>query len=97
MYSAYKFSKQGDNTQPCHTPFSILNQSVVVPCQVLTVILDLDTGFSRDRLSRSGIPISLRIFQFALIHIVKGFSIVNEADIFLEFSCFSMIQLMLAI
>ena len=38
----------------------------------------------------SDIPISLRVFQFAVIHIVKGFSIVNEAeaDDFLEFSCF---------
>ena len=28
--------------------------------------------------------------QFAVIHIVKGFSVVNEAevDVFLEFSCF---------
>ena len=26
--------------------------------------------------------------QFVVIHIVKGFSIVNEADVFLEFSCF---------
>ena len=25
--------------------------------------------------------------QFVVIHIVKGFSLVNEADIFLEFSC----------
>ena len=33
---------------------------------------------------------SLRIFQFVVIHSVKGFSIVNEAeaDVFLEFSCF---------
>ena len=36
----------------------------------------------------SGIPIFLRIFQFALIHTLKGFSAVNEADAFLEFSCF---------
>ena len=38
----------------------------------------------------SGIPISLRIFQFVVIHTVKGFSAVNEAaiDIFLKFSCF---------
>ena len=38
----------------------------------------------------SGIPISLRIFQFVVIHIVKGFSIVNEAEVgvFLEFPCF---------
>ena len=27
--------------------------------------------------------------QFVVIHTVKGFSIVNEADVFLEFSCFS--------
>ena len=37
--------------------------------------------------------------QFIVIHRVKGFGIVNEAevDVFLEFSCFSMIQRMLAI
>ena len=38
----------------------------------------------------SGIPISLRIFQFVVIHIVKGFSIVNEAEvgIIVDFPCF---------
>ena len=36
MYSAYKLNKQGDNIQPWHTPFPILNQSVV-PCLVLTL------------------------------------------------------------
>ena len=38
----------------------------------------------------SGIPVSLRIFQFVVIHTVKGFSIVNKAeiDVFLELSCF---------
>ena len=47
----------------------------------------------------SGIPISLRIFQFAMIHIVKGFSVVNEAevDVFLEFLCFFYNPTMLAI
>ena len=32
----------------------------------------------------------LGIFQFVVIHTVKGFSIINEAeiDVFLEFSCF---------
>ena len=47
--------------------------------------------FLRRQVRRSGIPISLRIFQFVVvIHIFKGFSIVNEAevDVFLEFSCF---------
>ena len=38
----------------------------------------------------SGIPISWRIFQFVVIHTVKGFSVVSESevDVFLEFSCF---------
>ena len=38
----------------------------------------------------SGIPISSSIFQCVVIHTVKGFNIVNEAevDVFLEFSCF---------
>ena len=38
----------------------------------------------------SGIPFFLGIFQFVVIHTVKGFSIVSEAevDVFLELSCF---------
>ena len=38
----------------------------------------------------SGIPISFRIFQFIVIHTVKGIGIANkgEIDIFLELSCF---------
>ena len=37
-----------------------------------------------------GIPISFRIFQFVVIHTIKGFGIVNKAevDIFLELSWF---------
>ena len=35
-------------------------------------------------------PISLRIFQFAVVYTVKGFRVVNETkvDVFLEFPCF---------
>ena len=38
----------------------------------------------------SGIPISLWIFQFVMIHTVRGFSTVNESevDVFLKFPCF---------
>ena len=36
----------------------------------------------------SGIPISWRIFHSLLWFTVKGFSIVNEADVFLGFPCF---------
>ena len=35
--------------------------------------------------------------QFVVIHTVKGFGIVNKADVFLELSSFSMIQWMLGI
>ena len=47
-----------------------------------------------------GIPISLRIFQFVVIHIVKGFSVVNETKVdvfFWNSPAFSMIQQMLTI
>ena len=38
----------------------------------------------------SSITISLRIFQFVVVHTVKGSSVVSEAevDVFLEFPCF---------
>ena len=36
MCSGYKLNIRGDSEQPCHTPFSILNQSLV-PFKVLTV------------------------------------------------------------
>ena len=40
--------------------------------------------------AKSRMPISVRIFQFIVIHIVKGFGIVNKAeiDVFLKLSCF---------
>ena len=41
--------------------------------------------FLRRQVRWFGIPISLRIFQFVVIHAVKGFSIVSES--FLEYSC----------
>ena len=45
--------------------------------------------FLRRQVRWSGIPISFRIFQFILIHTVKGFGVVNKAeiDVFLELSC----------
>ena len=46
--------------------------------------------FLRRQVKWSGIPISNNFPQFVVIHIIKGFSIVNEAeaDVFLEFSPF---------
>ena len=98
MYSAYKLNKQGDNIQPWRTPFPIWNQSVV-PCPVLTVASWPAYRFLRRQVRWSDIPISSRIFQFVVIHTVKGFSILNKAevDVFLELSWFLMIQWILAI
>ena len=90
MYSVCKLNKQGDTIQLWCTPFPILKQ-YVVPCSVLTVASEPAYKFLRRQIRWSGIPISWRIFQFVLIHRVKGFDIVNKAevDVFLEFSCFS--------
>ena len=46
--------------------------------------------FLRRHLRWSGIPISLRMFQFVVIHTVKGFGVINEAEVddFLELLCF---------
>ena len=74
--------------QPWRTPFPIRNQSVV-PCPVLTVASWPAYRFLRRQGRWSGLPISW-IFQFVVIYTIKGFSIVNKAevDVFLELSCF---------
>ena len=54
------------------------------------LLLDLHTDFSGGRSGGLVFP-SLRIFaQFVVIHTVKGFDIVNKAeiDVFLKLSCF---------
>ena len=73
-----------------YTPFLIWNQSVV-PCPVLTVASWPAYRFLRRQVRWSGIPVSWRIFHiFAVIHTVKGFGVINKAeiDVFLELSCF---------
>ena len=57
--------KQGENIQPWHTPFPILNQSVV-PCLVLTVASWPACRFFRRQVKWSGTFISLRIFHSLL-------------------------------
>ena len=77
------------NTQPWCAPFPILNQSIV-PCMVQTVASWPAYRFPRRQVRWSGIPISLRIFHSLLWSTVKGFRVVNEAevDVFLKFPCF---------
>ena len=62
----------------------------VVPCPVLTVASWPAYRFLKRQVRWSGIPISFRIFQYIVIHTVKGFGIVSKAeiDVFLELSCF---------
>ena len=88
MYSACKLNKQGDNIQPWRTPLPIWNQSVV-PCPVLTV-----SSWSAYRFLKRQVRQYFHLFQnfpqFIMIHTVKGFGIVNKAeiDVLLELSCF---------
>ena len=79
MYSAYKLNKQGDNIQPCYSPFPIWNQSVV-PCPVLTIASWSAYRFLKRQVRWPGVS-TLRIFWFIVIHMVKGFSIINEVEV----------------
>ena len=90
MYSAYKLNKQGDNIQPSHTPFLIWNQSVF-PCPVLTYCFLTCLQVSQEADQVVWYSHLFQNFpQLIVIHTVKGFGIVNKAeiDVFLEFSCF---------
>ena len=60
----------------------------VVPCPVLTVASWPAYRLLRRQVRWSGIHISLRNFQFVVIHTVKGFGVVNKTEDFLELSCF---------
>ena len=100
MYSAYKLNKQGDKIQSWHTLFPTWNQSVV-PCPVLTVASCPAYRFLRRQVRWSVWYSHLfkNFPQSVVIHSVKGFSIVSEAelDVFWNSLAFSMIQRMLAI
>ena len=83
MYSAYKLNKQGDNIQPWCTPFPIWNQPIG-PCPVLTVddFRFLLIQISQDKGKVVWYSDLLKNFpQFVVIHIVKGFSLVNETEV----------------
>ena len=68
MGSAYQLNKQGDNKQPCHTPFSILNQSVV-PYMVLTLASWLACRFLRKQVKMVWYSHLYKSFpQFVMIH-----------------------------
>ena len=80
MYSAYKLNNQGGNIQPWCTPFPIWNQSIV-PCPFCYFLTCIQVSQEAGKVMWYS-----RLFknfpQFIVMHIVKGFSIVNEADVF---------------
>ena len=90
MYPAYNLNKQGDNIQPWCTPFPIWNQSVV-PCPALTAACTpAYIQISQEAGQVVWYSHLMKNFpQFVVIHTVKGFGVLNKAevDIFLEFSC----------
>ena len=87
MYSAYKLNKQDDHIQPCHTPFPIFSQSIALSncCFLIRIQVSKEAG----KVVRYS-HLFKNFPQFVVIHIVKGFSVVKEAevDVFLELSCF---------
>ena len=83
MYSAHKLNKQGDNIQPRHTSFPIWNQSVG-PFPVLPVAPDLTCiQISQEAGKVVCYPHLFKNFlQFVVIHTVKGYGIVNKAEVY---------------
>ena len=85
IYSLDIFLSQFGTSLLFHVWFSLL-------------LLDLQTEISQEAGKVVWYSHLLKNFpQFVVIHTVKGFSVVNEADVLLEFSDFSIIQWMLAI
>ena len=88
MYSTCKLNKQGNSIQAWSTPFLIWNHSVVPMsssnCCFLTCIqVSQEVG---------QVAWQSHLFQnfpqLIVIHTVKGFGVVNKADVFLELSSF---------
>ena len=86
MYSACRLNNQGDNIQPWCTLFPDL-ESV---CCSMSRFPETCIQFLRRQVRWSGISISKNFPQFVVIHTVKGFGIVNKAeiDVSLELSSF---------
>ena len=89
MYSAYKLNKQGNSIQP-DVLLSQFRNNLLFRVQLSLLLLDLHTDFSEGRYSGLVFPSLYNFPQFVVIHTVKGFGIVNKAEvgIFLDLSCF---------
>ena len=90
MYSAHKLNKQGDYIQPWHTPYPILNQSMV-PCPVLTVAL-WPVSFPSDTppiqmllcvtLSHTWYFLDCHLFFFILFPLFSFVSVISDTRLF---------------
>ena len=96
MCSAYKLNNQGDHVQPWHSfpsfePVHYSMSSFVASWPIYR--------FLRRQVRWSGIPITLRIFQFVVTHTVNGlsYSMKQKWMLFWNSLALSMIQRMLAI
>ena len=88
MYSACRLNKQGDNIQPCCTPFPVLNLSLV-PGLFCYFLACLQASQEIGKVVWYSC-LSKNFSQIVGIHAVKGFRVISEAevDVFLEFPCF---------
>ena len=88
IYSAYKLNKLGDNTQPWCT-ISQFWTSPLFHVQFYCFLTCIQVSQETDKIAWY-FYLSKSFPQFVMIHTVKGFSIVNEAEIgvFLQFPCF---------
>ena len=101
MYSAYKFNKQGDNTQPCNS----FPNFVPVSCSMSGSNCCFMTHIQVSQKTGKVVWYSHLFKNFlnsflilcVLIHTVKGFSTVNEAEVDFFSVASSMIQWMLAV
>ena len=90
IYPAFKLNKQSDNIQPWCTPFPVLSQSIFSMsgsnCFFWTCVQVSQEAGKVDWYFH----LLKNFLQFVVIHTVKGFSVVNEAevDVLLELPCF---------
>ena len=89
MYSTWKLNKQSDNIKLWHTPFPNWNKSIFMLGSNCCFLTCIQTSQEASRVAWYS-HLMKNFPQFIVIHTVKGFSIINEAevDISLEFCSF---------
>ena len=84
MYSAYKLINQGDNIQPWGTPFLIWKSCCCSSCSISDSNCSFLTCIQISQEAGKVVCFShlfKNFLQFIVIHTVKGFGIVNKAEV----------------